>query len=66
MPEEKIDPEKVLKGFVNRNSRNQFVVKGKGMKEYAVVGNPGLLNNREKYRIQKIRFTYDGHFAWLI
>jgi hypothetical protein len=66
MPEEKIQPEKILKGVITTNSFNQFIVKGKGMKEYAVVGNPGRITNRQKYKLDKVLFTYDGHFAWLI
>jgi len=66
MTEERIDPERILKGTLNRNSMQQWIVKGKGMKEYAVVGNPGRINNMQRYQLQQVRFTCDGHFAWLI
>ncbi|MDD4970741.1 MAG: hypothetical protein PHT07_15045 [Paludibacter sp.] len=65
-PEGKIDSDKILIGVLTRNSMQQWIVKGNGMKEYAVVGNPGRITNSQKYQLQKVSFTFDGHFAWLI
>jgi hypothetical protein len=66
MSEEIKQSDRILKGILDTNSFNQFIVKGKGMKEHAVIGNPGRITNRQRYKFDKVRFTYDGHFAWII